>query len=158
MVEKLPDETSMRMTPQRRVILEELRACMAHPTAREIFDRVRMRLPRISLATVYRNLDSLSRQGIIRQMESGGVERRYDGDTLDHYHLRCVRCGRIEDAPLGRLSGMEETVARSSGYTVLGHRIEFEGICPGCRGDETDASRGARYSQTTDCPDEGITH
>jgi Fur family ferric uptake transcriptional regulator len=152
-----PINDRIRMTPQRRLILDELRRCMTHPTAREVYDRVRVRLPRISLATVYRNLDSLSRQGIIRRMELGSAERRYDGDLDDHYHILCTQCGRIADAPIERLRGLEDTLARASGYTVLGHWIEFKGICPDCRA-STGTSRAEGGCSEMECPDEGITH
>lgn len=152
-----PINDRIRMTPQRRLILDELRGCMTHPTAKEVYDRVRVRMPRISLATVYRNLDSLSRQGIIGRMELGCAERRYDGDPHDHYHLCCVRCGRIADAPIERLRGLEDTLASASGYTVLGHWIEFRGICPDCRA-STGTSGAEGGCSEMECPDEGITH
>lgn len=121
------------MTPQRRVILEELRKFEEHPTAREVYDRVREHLPRISLGTVYRNLELLSRRGMVHRLGLGSGERRYDWDTADHYHLRCIRCGRIEDAPMARLTHLEEMLGRANGYDVTGHRIEFRGVCPRCK-------------------------
>lgn len=121
------------MTPQRRVILEELKNFETHPTAREVYDRVRDRLPRISLGTVYRNLELLSRRGMIHRLGLGSGERRYDGDTDDHYHLCCIRCGRIEDAPMARLAHLEEMLGKTNGYDVIGHRIEFTGLCPSCK-------------------------
>ena len=63
----------LRMTQQRQVILEELRLCRSHPTADELYSRVRRRLPRISLGTVYRNLETLAERGLIRKMEVGGT-------------------------------------------------------------------------------------
>jgi Fe2+ or Zn2+ uptake regulation protein len=136
---------TLRITPQRRVILEELRSVHEHPTAREVFDRVRVRLPHISLGTVYRNLEILSRRGMIRTLELGCTERRYDGDTDDHYHLCCIRCGRIEDAPMAPLAGLEEALDATTGYALIGHRLEFKGICPGCQAAQKDAGgRGER--------------
>jgi len=121
------------MTPQRRVILDELGRLHEHPTVRELFGRVRRRLPRISLGTVYRNLELFSQRGLIRTVELGTSERRYDADTDAHYHVRCIRCGRIENAPVERLGGLEERLAKASGYEIVGHRLEFEGICPACQ-------------------------
>jgi Fur family ferric uptake transcriptional regulator len=126
------------MTTQRRVILDELRDSEAHPTAREVYDRVRDRLPRISLGTVYRNLELLSRRGLIHRLGLGTDERRYDGDTDDHYHLCCVRCGRIEDAPMAPLPHLEEMLGKAKGYDVTGHRIEFTGLCPSCKAASTE--------------------
>ena len=146
------------MTPQRRVILDELRLIETHPTAREVFDRVRRRLPHISLGTVYRNLDVLSRHGLIRRLEVNCPERRYDADTDSHYHLCCVRCGRIVDAPMEPLHGLEEALGEASGYEVIGHRLEFKGVCPNCRAGSTDTPRGERCGSDTSCPDEEMAH
>jgi len=88
------------MTKQRRVILDELRKLKSHPSADELYRRVRRFLPRISLGTVYRNLEVLSQQGVVQKVELGGPQRRYDGDATTHYHVRCVECGRVEDAPV----------------------------------------------------------
>ena len=123
----------LRMTPQRRVILDELRRPGAHPAARELFERVRRRLPRVSLGTVYRNLELFSQRGLIRTVALGASERRYDGDMNSHYHVRCVGCGRIENAPVDRLEGLEKAPAEASGYEVIGHRLEFDGVCPECK-------------------------
>ena len=66
-----------RMTRQRRVILEEIRRTNSHPAADEIYERVRKRLPRISLGTVYRNLDVLCELGEIQRLELSGAMKRY---------------------------------------------------------------------------------
>ncbi len=125
----------LRMTTQRRVILEELLKLKSHPTAGELCQLVRKRLPRISLGTVYRNLEILSREGIIQKLDVGGQEMRFDGDISRHYHLRCLGCGRVADAELPVIDGMEEAMATRTGYTILGHHLEFFGICPACQGE-----------------------
>ena len=94
----------MRMTPQRRVILEELRRVNDHPAADEIYHRVRKRLPKISLGTVYRNLEVLCELGEIQRLELSGSTKRYDGVPNKHYHIRCVECGRVDDAPIAPLT------------------------------------------------------
>ena len=86
-----------RMTRQRAVILEELRKVKTHPTADELYSIVRERLPRISLGTVYRNLDFLADTGEIRRLEAAGTTKRFDGDISWHQHVRCIHCGRIGD-------------------------------------------------------------
>ena len=123
---------SRRMTEQRRVILEELNKVTCHPTADELHRLVRKRLPRISIATVYRNLEILSGEGTVWKMELAGAQRRFDGTTENHYHIRCIECGRVDDVPGDPISNIEETVERSCGYRVLSHTIEFAGICPAC--------------------------
>lgn len=118
---------------QRQVILEEVVKEKTHPSAQEIYERVRQRLPRISLGTVYRNLEHLADKGLIRKIESADGQRRFDGELSDHYHIRCLYCGRVDDAPLPLLTRLDQTFGRMSEYTILGHRLEFYGICPYCR-------------------------
>lgn len=123
----------IRMTTQRRVILEELRKVDSHPTADKVYEMVRKRLPRISLATVYRNLELLADRGLIQKYELGGSQRRFDGNPGNHYHLRCIRCGRLDDAPVPPVSAIERTLRENTDYEIVGHRLEFQGICPACR-------------------------
>ncbi len=121
-----------RLTKQRRVILEELSSMRSHPTAFEVYEAVRSRIPDISLGTVYRNLGLLSSRGVIKKLEVAGHKTRFDANTEKHYHVRCMFCGRIDDVPLKGITIDSETIARETGYKVLGERIEFYGICPDC--------------------------
>lgn len=125
--------TRLRMTTQRQVILDELKKLKSHPTAGELCQIVRRRLPRISLGTVYRNLEILSRQGMIQKLDVGGTEMRFDGTTDNHYHLRCVNCGKVADVEMDVIPGLENKVDGAAGYEVLAHRLEFMGLCPACR-------------------------
>ncbi|MCP4641536.1 MAG: transcriptional repressor [bacterium] len=122
-----------RMTEQRRVILEEVRKAKSHPTADDVHEMVRKRLPNISLGTVYRNLDLLSESGEIQRIESSGTQYRFDGDMETHYHLRCNQCGRVDDlGPIG-FSVPENNAQGVRGYDIVGHRLEFIGVCPACQ-------------------------
>lgn len=123
---------NLRMTRQRRVILEELRKVNTHPSADEIYEIVRKRLPRISLGTVYRNLEILSDSGDIQKLETGCSLKRFDGNLSEHCHIRCVRCDRIADAPM--LPELEIDLERfdSTDFEIIGHRLEFLGVCPIC--------------------------
>jgi Fur family ferric uptake transcriptional regulator len=127
-----------RMTRQRKVILEELRKLHSHPTADEIYDTVRKRMPRISLGTVYRNLEILSQWGLAQKLDLAGAPRRFDGSTEEHYHVRCVRCGELADVPIEPLGNLEESVRRHSDFEIIGHRLSFLGFCPSCRQDASE--------------------
>jgi len=129
----MSESHAFRMTRHRRVILEVLRRTRKHPTAEELYILVRRRLPRVSLATVYRNLEVLSEQGLIRKLETAGRQMRFDGTVSQHYHIRCIRCGRVEDVPVEPASHLERQVRRKSGWQVMGHTLEFFGLCPACR-------------------------
>jgi Fur family ferric uptake transcriptional regulator len=121
------------MTPQRRIILEELRKVHSHPTADKVYEMVLRRLPRISLGTVYRNLEILSECGIIQKLELSSRQKRFDSNTENHYHLRCICCGRVDDAPIKPLTSLEESLKRVSDYRIMGHQLEFVGLCPDCK-------------------------
>ena len=121
-----------RNTRQRQVILEELQRAASHPTAVGLFELVRRRLPKTSLGTVYRNLELLVRMGAVQKLEFEG-EARFDGNVERHDHLRCVGCGRVDDLfgpPLDLSGGESDDLC---GYEILGHRLEFFGLCPTCR-------------------------
>jgi len=126
------DRHNIRMTRQRQVILEELRKFMHHPSAEEIYEVVRRRLPRISLGTVYRNLEVLSELGEIRKLEFGGTIKRFDGDPEDHYHIRCNLCDRVDNVPMPHLEDIETRIHLETDYRIIGHRLEFFGLCPEC--------------------------
>jgi Fur family ferric uptake transcriptional regulator len=124
----------LRMTKQRSIILEELRKVSTHPTADELYAMVRKRLPRISLGTVYRNLEILSKAAVIRTLNLAGTPRRFDGCIEDHCHVRCTRCGEVEDIDITPPGHMDAQAARKSTYRVMGHHMEFAGMCPRCEG------------------------
>ena len=122
-----------RMTRQRQVILEELRKLSSHPTANGLHERVRRRLPRTSLGTIYRNLEVLSKQGIIQKLGLAGSQRRFDADVSHHYHIRCRRCGRVDDVPIKPVGELDDALRSMTDYDVQSHRLEFIGLCPRCK-------------------------
>jgi len=130
-------KSKSRMTRQRQVILEELRKVRSHPTADTIYEMVRRRLPRISLGTVYRNLETLSESGVIRKLELGGAQKRFDGNPEDHYHVRCTNCGRLDDIPSVPISDIEDTFREACDYQITGHQLVLTGLCPNCKETES---------------------
>ncbi|MGQ9921505.1 MAG: Fur family transcriptional regulator [Desulfobacca sp.] len=122
-----------RYSRQRDIILEEVLRDKTHPSAQEVFDRVRPRLPKISLGTVYRNLEQLAAHGLIRKLELPGEQRRFDGDVSEHYHIRCLVCGRVDDVYGPPLTDLPKLFPALQDYTILGHHLEFIGVCPSCR-------------------------
>jgi len=122
-----------RLTTQRQIILEELAKLKTNPTASEVFDMVRKRLPRIGLGTVYRNLELMAENDMIRKIEVGGTQNRYDAITKPHYHIRCSRCGKVDDIDVEINDDLVKGAAKSCLYQIQGHRIEFSGVCPDCQ-------------------------
>ena len=129
-------EQNYRMTKQRGVILEEIKMTDSHPTADEIYENVRKRLPSISLGTVYRNLDILASCGMIRKLDPGRTQMRFDGNLSEHNHLTCLRCGRIEDLSFevsnDPLENLEKLLGNLTKYGIFGHKLEFIGLCSDC--------------------------
>lgn len=128
----IKSDTDMRLTPQRQIILEELSKVKTHPTANEVYDMVRKRLPRIGLGTVYRNLDLMAENGLILKLEVGGTQKRFDATTDLHYHIRCTKCGRVDDVDMDVLPQIDQAAVNATDYQILGHHIEFTGICESC--------------------------
>ena len=121
-----------RMTRQRMVILEELRKVDSHPTAEELYLMVRRRLPRISLGTVYRNLDLLSASNEILKLDNAGTMRRFDGNPEPHRHIRCTVCGRVADVRQAEQYEPDISGLHVDGFAVSAVRVEYDGLCAEC--------------------------
>lgn len=136
--------SGLRMTRQRRALLAAIEEAGGHPTADEIYRTVRRRLPRISLGTVYRNLEVLSRHGLLRRIEAGSGPRRFDAEAASHYHARCLRCGRVEDVNMPPQARLERAARSATDYEITGHRIEFLGLCHRCATQRRQRRKGAQ--------------
>jgi Fur family ferric uptake transcriptional regulator len=123
----------MRMTSQREIILTELRESRRHLSADELYERVKRFMPRISLATVYRNLEILSEAGMITKLEISGRQKRFDADIHPHDHIYCVQCHRVDNIDFDRKMVDESAIVSDKGYRITGYRVEFTGICSSCR-------------------------
>ena len=123
----------VRLTTQRQIILEELAKVKTHPTASELYDMVRKKLPRIGLGTVYRNLEIMAENGIIQKIKVGGTQKRFDATTEPHYHIRCSECGKVDDIEMPFMEELANTATQNSEYQILGHNVEFTGICVDCQ-------------------------
>jgi Fe2+ or Zn2+ uptake regulation protein len=122
----------MRMTKQRRIILEELKKVKTHPKADEIFFMVRKRIPNISLATVYRNLKILKDRGKIMELTYGSESSRFDGNPSPHLHFFCNSCKKVFDIEQIDFK-FDVAKLRKKGFKVFGHRTEFFGLYKNCR-------------------------
>lgn len=125
-------ERGIALTPQRLAIYQVLAGDDSHPSAEEIFRRVKPNLLSLSLGTVYRTLELFEAHGLIARVQASGNQARFDANRDPHSHLVCVRCRRVLDlqdspvpAPLqGRLP---------EGFRILAHQSHFLGICPDCQ-------------------------
>ena len=125
-------DRGLRLTRPRRIILDVVRATDAHPTAAFVYRRVRRCLPRVSLATVYRNLRMLAAEGFLAERaDEAGM--RFDGNTGQHDHFTCLACRRIYDVPARVEQGAQRRLSARTGFEVLDHRTEYYGRCAACR-------------------------
>jgi len=115
------------------VILEELQKLTTHPSAVTLHGIVRKRLPKVSLGTVYRNLDLLTRAGVIQKLSTGVPEARFDWNPEFHYHVCCVQCGRVDDVHNVSSDLVDREIDEIQGFDILGYQLQFVGICPDCR-------------------------
>ncbi|MBC8530632.1 Fur family transcriptional regulator [Gehongia tenuis] len=124
-----------RNTIQGALVLEAVLRLQCHATADEVYNEVKKEHPHISRGTVYRNLQRLCDSGKIRKLEIPGGADRYDHLCHDHYHVKCVKCGRVFDVDMDYLTGLENAIRDGKGFIFLSHDIVFRGICPKCRDD-----------------------
>lgn len=127
------EASGQRFTEQRAAVYRYLAHTDVHPTADEVFLAVREGLPGISLATVYKSLETLVGCGLAIKLTFPDESARYDGRTDPHHHARCMACGRVTDIP-GEIaaSEIEALRRRSGGFTVTGYRLQLSGYCPTC--------------------------
>jgi len=127
----------LRMTNQREIILRELKKSRQHLSADELYVKVKKYMPRISLATVYRNLEILSEAGFIGKLEISGRQKRFDYDVTDHDHVYCAVCHRVDNLNIERQGLHTKEIKSVKDYSVTGYRLEIVGVCPACQKKET---------------------
>ena len=121
------------LTPQRRAVLEAVRESTEHPTAREILERARGKVPRLSYATVYNALDYLKRAGLGHEVSLGGGASRYDGRDPSHAHAICGECGSVVDIDAPGAAGSILETASAAGFETETVTLTLHGRCGDCR-------------------------
>jgi Fur family peroxide stress response transcriptional regulator len=126
-----------RLTPQRVAMLRLLASSQGHPSAAQLYDRLRAQFPTTSLATVYKTLNLLDDMGEVLELGFSHDDNRYDGNKpYPHPHLICIRCRKIVDVEGEPAQGLADEAAKASGFRVVGYRLDFYGLCPDCQGSE----------------------
>ncbi len=123
-----------RNTIQCALVLEVVNKLGCHPTADEIYDELVKEHQSISRATVYRNLQRLCEIGDIRKREIPGGADHFDHLCSNHYHARCIKCGRVFDVDMEYIADIEKSIKDTHGFVFNGHDIVFKGICSECKG------------------------
>ena len=123
---------NLKITPQREVIYRVLMTSKDHPSADVVHKKLGVNFPNISLDTVNRTLQTFSKIGLIRTVESSGEPKRYDPDNTIHHHLKCIKCETIFDFNHKEYDALEIPSRISSKYVILNKRVVLEIICDKC--------------------------
>lgn len=119
---------------KRDAILQCLRETTEHPSAEQIYARLKPEIPDLSLGTVYRNLAQFRRENTVVSVGTVGGQERFDGNTTPHDHFICNRCGAVLDlAPLTLPDGALRQVQEQIGAEISGFRLNYFGLCSRCK-------------------------
>lgn len=124
---------SLRITPQRRAILEVIRSSCDHPTAGDIYQRVVETLPGIAYGTVYNTINYLTEKKQVIELSIGDRASRYDGNVEPHHHGLCEQCGRLHDLSFELPSSVIKSMEAQSEFHVQDYHVLFRGTCCSCR-------------------------
>lgn len=131
--------SGLKLTPQRMAIVRELAADPTHPTAQELYERLREALPTMSFATVYNTLDALAAAGLCEALSLSPGASRFDPNMEPHHHAVCDRCGLVRDVPRAPRAPDDEAAGAGEAGTgsLEGFQVRvveqiYRGLCAGC--------------------------
>jgi Fur family transcriptional regulator, peroxide stress response regulator len=133
-ISKLRDR-NYRITPQRLAVIRILVTSRAHPSADQVYEKVRQQVPSISLATIYKTANLLKKLGELNELDMGDGSSRFDGfNPIPHPHVVCLECHSVMDIDSESLNPLARKIAAQTGYKIKSHRLDFFGLCPRCQG------------------------
>jgi Fe2+ or Zn2+ uptake regulation protein len=132
--DKTISQNGFRFTEQRRQVYDALMGNPDHPTAVEVFMRVKPKMPSISLATVYNTLETLTECGLLKHVNHHREPSRYCPNLAEHAHLFCEGCGSVIDLPLLPRRRIEDICKVPSDVVISHYEVSFRGLCPKCNG------------------------
>jgi Fur family peroxide stress response transcriptional regulator len=137
-------EQKRRKSRQRERIYETIAASKSHPSAQDVYDDLKNKMPSLSLGNVYRNMAILLEEGRIQGGEFGSGTMRYDAVIAAHYHFVCERCGTVSDFAMPAQDEITATARHYSPHRIAGHTIRFFGICADCGAGKTGQTKKRR--------------
>ena len=146
--ENLCRDRGIRVTSQRLAVYRALAADPTHPTADSLYAKLRPKMSWLSLATVYRILESLEHEGFIRRVSTTNGAARFDANLTPHQHLVCRHCGRMMDFHDESLSGLKPTGQWSTGFGAEEIEIRIIGSCEDCRRTRLEAAPKQRMNKS----------
>jgi Fur family peroxide stress response transcriptional regulator len=129
---KVCKEQGIKVTPQRLEIFLEIMAADDHPSAEDVFNRVKTRMPTISLDTVYRTLSTFDSQGLIARVQFFEGRTRFDPNSEHHHHLVCTKCHGVADLYWPEIDALEPPSEAASWGRVEGRLVLVRGLCSNC--------------------------
>ena len=131
---KVLRDQGYRLTPQRLAMLKIIAISAGHPSAEQIYERIKTDFPTTSLATIYKTLSLLKDMGEVLELSLAHVGCRYDGNQpYPHPHVICTGCGQILDPQFAAMTEISQEMARQTGYHITHHQLNFFGLCPKCQ-------------------------
>ena len=128
-------ERGLRMTPQRQLVLDAVRA-LRHATPEQVCHRVQDTTPTVNITTIYRALDLLEELGLVRHTHLGHGAPVYSAEAHEHLHLVCHRCGRVTEQPIGLLADVAARLRVECGFALDATHLALSGTCEHCRAEE----------------------
>ena len=126
--------TGMRVTKQRALILEIIRRGRGHLDADEVYRRAREKQPRLSLSTVYRNLQLLKKLGLVEEVHFDEAHHHYEvKPSSEHHHLVCLGCGKVFEFHYPLTRYVKRKVPEAQDFEITGTEVRMTGYCPKCR-------------------------
>jgi Fe2+ or Zn2+ uptake regulation protein len=148
--------SGLKLTPQRIAIVRLFASDLSHPTAQDLFERLRRDFASMSFATVYNTIDTLARAGlagILRLSGKRGEAARFDPNTAPHHHAVCDRCGTVVDIAAGTLSptlASAKKLRRSApGFSVRAVERIYRGLCADCAQPSSQSRKRRKHGQVT---------
>jgi Fur family peroxide stress response transcriptional regulator len=138
-------ERDFRLTPQRIELVRLIATSQGHPSATQLYDRIKRQFPTMSHATVYKTLSLLKDMGQVLEIDLRD-DSHYDGiHPQPHPHLICIRCNRIIDGEADLDPKLISKLEHASGYTIIRSQISFFGLCPECKTNKPSNRKGENH-------------
>lgn len=122
----------MRYSHQRERIYRSVAESDQHPTANMVYDALKTEMPKLSLGTVYRNLNQLADAGRLKKIPLADGSCRFDKTTAAHSHIVCEECGGVADVALPSMQPLAESVRQQTEYSLLSYDVVLRGVCKEC--------------------------
>jgi Fur family ferric uptake transcriptional regulator len=132
------DRSSQRVTIQRALLLELLRQSSGHVDADELYHQARKKNPRLSLSTVYRNLQLFKKLGLIEEHHFDEEHHHYEVKSeAEHQHLLCTSCGKVVEFACPVSRKLRKDIGKQYDFDITGVEVRMTGLCSHCRNKES---------------------